>query len=358
MDDPLDDAERAEPGRGLHRERRQLLAGGVAGAAALLVGGLALRNQIRHPHKDKRARPDGRARRLVLAAPGFAHDPVLLAAEDQGVFARYNLDIRFSGAIASGRAALDAVQRGQADGAVAAALSWLPRMQDAGLDARLVCGLQAGSARLLVARRSPMHRIEDLHGHVIGIENPDSPDRLFFSIMMRRKGMDPKRDVEWRTLPSDGLGLALAEGAVQAIVGHDPQIWKMRQSLHLNELASSMSGSYGDRVSRVLGLRSQLLHDDPKAAVAVTLAIQEAAGWAATHLDLVGGLLAAKDPDLTLEQARRMLRSEGHSVHPTGLNLRNQIAQYVDEMKLLGITPETVDSTAFANRVTANVLKA
>lgn len=339
--------------------RRRMIGTGLAsGLGVAVVGGLVVRNQIRRPHRRKRAASDGKSRRLVLAVPNPHRDPVLLAAADQGIFERYQLRIAFSDPVDSGREALDRVQAGQADGAVAAALSWLPRLQaEPGLDARLVCGMQAGSARLLIARRSPVHRIEDLHRRTIGIANMDSPDRLFFSIMMRRKGMDPNRDVAWRVIPAAALGLALAGGQVQAIVGHDPAIWQLRESLHLTELASSMSGSYSARVSRVLGLSNQLLHDDPEAAVAVALAIQEAAIWADKHPDQVSVLLAAQDPDLTVEQASRMLRAEGHDVHPTGVNLRNQIAQYIDELKLLGLTPEAVDSTALAKRITVNVLK-
>jgi NitT/TauT family transport system substrate-binding protein len=337
--------------------RRRLIGAGIAGGVALgVAGSLVVRNQIRHPHKNKRAAPDGKPRQLVLAAPNPMRDPVLLAAHDQGVFTRYSLDIQFAPRIATAQSALDQVESGRADGAVVPALSWLPRLQ-AGLQARLVCGLQAGSSRLLIARRSPLHRIEDLHRRAIGIANPDGPDRLFFSIMMRRKGMNPNLDVEWRSIPAEALGLALTEGHIQAIAGHDPVIWQLRESLHFGELASSMSGSYGARVSRVLGLRNRLLDEDPKAAVAITLAMQEAAAWAAGHPQEVSVLLAAQDPDLTVEQVGRMLKSEGNAVHPTGQNLRNQIAQYVDEMKLIGLTPEDIDSATFAKHVTADVLK-
>ena len=335
--------------------RRRLVGFGLAGGVGSVVAaGLVVRNQIRHPHKQKKPTPDGKPRRLTLAAPGPGRDPVLLVASDQGIFSRYNLEIHFASDVDSGRRAIDLVQAGQADAAIAAALSWLPMLQS-GVDAHLICGITGGNARMLIPRHSPLHRIEDLHRRVIGIANPDSPDRLFFSIMMRRKGMDPNHDVEWRSLPEDGLGLALAEGHVQAIVGHDPGIWRLRESLDLGELASSMSGSYGVRVGRVLGVRSRLLLDDPNAALALVLAMQDAATWAAKHPEQVSVLLAAQDPDLTLEQAGRMLKSEGASVHPVGINLRNQIAQYVDEMKLIGLTPEDVDSAAFAKRVTANV---
>ena len=335
--------------------RRMLL---TAGGAGIAVGaGLVVRNQIRHPHKNKKVTPDGRPRHLTLAAANPGRDPVLLAARDQGLFDRYKLEIAYAGPVRSGRDALNQIQSGEADAAVAAALSWLPRLQG-GLPARLVCGLQAGSSRLLVARHSPFHRIEDLHRHVIGITNLDSPDRLFFSIMMRRKGMDPNRDVEWRQLPADGLGLALAEGHVQAVVGHDPAIWMLRDGLHLDELASSMSGSYSVRVSRVLGLRSAVLQADPVAAVALTMAMQDAARWVGAHPQQTAALLAAESPSITEEQFDRMLRSEGRAVHPVGNDLRDQVAEYMDELKLIGLTPESLDSTAFARDVTANTLKA
>ena len=337
--------------------RRRLIGSGLAGGVGLVVAGLVVRNQIRHPHKDKKPAPDGKPRRLVLAAANPQRDPVLLAAADQGIFARYNLDIEFSEPpVLSGQEALDRVQNNQADGAVAATLSWLPRLQ-AGLDARLVCGLQGGNARMLIPRHAPLHRIEDLYRHAVGLTNPDGPDRLFFSIMMRRKGMNPNKDVEWRTLPAASLGQALAGGQVQAIIGHDPVIWQLREQLKLVELASSTSGSYAVRVRRVLGVRTQLLQDDPKAVLAITLAMQDAAVWVEKHPQEVSVLLAAQDPAMTAAEVARMLKTQANNVHPMGLNLRNQIAQYVDEMKLIGLTPETVDSAQFAKRFTPNLLK-
>jgi len=348
----------ASPRLGVPFGRREALIAGVLAAGA---GGLIARNQIRHPPHRKPPAIGSRVRRLVLAAPHPLRDPVLLAATHQGMFERYRLEVSFAGPdfgdVGSGREALDQVALGHADGAVAAALSWLPRLQS-GLDARLVCGLQAGSSRLLIGRNSPIARIEDLKRRAIGITSDDSPDRLFFSIMMRRKGMDPNRDVQWRAMPPDALGLALAEGEVQAIVGHDPGIWRLRETLHLTELASSMSGSYSVRVSRLLGLRTDLLRRDPAGAYALTMAVRDAASWIAHHHEQIAVLLATQDDRLTLQQVSRMLATEGLGVQPTGQELQNQVAEYLDELKLLAIVPENVQSDVLARRLTANVLKA
>uniref|UniRef100_UPI001575503C ABC transporter substrate-binding protein n=1 Tax=Caulobacter sp. S45 TaxID=1641861 RepID=UPI001575503C len=299
-------------------------------------------------------------RRLTLACPHPAHDPVLIVAQRQGVFARYNLDVTVQGGPASGQQAIDRLHPDGAEAVVAPALSWLPRLM-AGLDARLIGGLQSGSARLLVAARSPIKRIEDLHRRAIGIADTSTDaypgaDRLFFSIMMRRKGMDPNHDVTWVPLAPDQFADALAGHRVQAVAGHDPVIWQVREALRLTELASSMTGSYGTRVSRVLGLRGDVLRADPAAAVALVLAFREAAESVARHPDAAASVLADQLPDMDQAQIERMLHAEGHTVHPIGSDLREQIAQYIDELKLIGLAGDELDSAALARRFCANVL--
>lgn len=334
--------------------RRRVLAVGLGTAAAVAGGGLVLRNQLRHPHRDKRSRPDGRYRRLTLACPHPAHDAELIAATRGGIFQRYNLDIALVKGLNSGAEALDRLRPGGAEVAIAPALSWLPRLVG-GLDGRLVCGLQSGSSRLLIDRKSPIKRIEDLYRHAIGIAD-NGADRLFFSIMMRRKGMNPFDDVRWVQLPPDQFAGALARREVQAVAGHDPVIWRIKEQDRLPELASSMTGSYGTRVSRVLGLRGDVLRDDPEAAVVLALAMQEAARFAQSHPADVASLMADELPDMDQAAIERMFRAEGHAVHPVGHELRDQMAQYVDELKLIGMVSEDADSGGLARRFCPLVL--
>ncbi|MBE7213416.1 MAG: ABC transporter substrate-binding protein, partial [Gluconacetobacter diazotrophicus] len=296
--------------------RRRLLVGGAAGLVAAGTAGLVVRNQIRHPHRDKRSRPDGRYRRVALASPHPMHDAELMAARNGGIFARYNLDVSIVPGLNSGAEALEQLKAGHAEAAVAPALSWLPRLIG-GLDARLISGLQSGSSRLLIDRKSRIKRIEDLFHGAVGIAD-NGADRLFFSIMMRRKGMNPENDVRWVQIPPDRFGDALGRREVQAVAGHDPVIWQIKERFHLPELASSMTGSYGTRVSRVLGLRGDVLRDDPGAAVVLTLAMQDAAAFVQTHPADAASLMADDLPDMTASDVERMFRSEGHAVHPVG----------------------------------------
>lgn len=339
--------------------RRGLL-GGLAGAA-VLGGGLVVRNQLRHAHPDETVRPDGQFRKLTLACPHPAHDPVLALALHEGFLARYNLDITVLSGFSSGQEALAQLRPGGADVAIAAALSWLPRLLG-GLDARMVAGLQSGSSRLLVDRKSTFKRIEDLHRHSIGLADARGgadagADRLFFSIMMRRKGMNPNVDVNWVSVAPERFSDALASGQVQAVAGHDPVIWQVREQLRLVELASSMTGSYAQRVSRVLGVRGDLLTADPQAAVSLVLAFQDAARTVAHHLGETASILADQLPDMSLPTIQTMLEAEGHTVHPVGTELREQIAQYIDELKLLGLVPEEQDSGGLSKRFCQTILR-
>ncbi len=338
--------------------RRALLGAGAGtwlglGIGLAGVGALVARNQIRHPHRDKTTRPDGRFRRVTIASTHPAHDPVLIVAQRLGVFARYNLDVTVPAGVASGQEAIDQLRTG-ADAAVAPALSWLPRLLG-GLDAELVAGLQSGSARLLVDRRSPIKRIEDLNRRSIGIADAStgthaSADRLFFSVVMRRKGMNPDHDVAWVQMPPSDMPAALAAQRVQAVVGHDPVIWQMLEGGRLREVASSMTGSYGVRVSRVLGVRGDVLRADPALGVQLVLAFEDAATTVARHLDEAASVLADDLPDMDERAVARMLHAEGHSVHPVGTVLREQVAQYIDELKLIGLADDELDSGRLARR--------
>ena len=76
------------------------------------------------------------------------------------------------------------------------------------------------------------------------------------------------------------------------------------------------------------------------------LAFEDAATTVAHHLDEAASVLADELPDMDLPGIERMLHSEGHSVHPVGTALREQVAQYIDELKLIALAADDLDSGA------------
>ncbi|OUJ12674.1 ABC transporter substrate-binding protein [Acetobacter sp. DsW_063] len=334
------------------RRRALMLAGGVAGAAAAY--GVA--TQLRHPTKSHRE-PDGRFRTLTLHWPHADRDPVLIVARERGFFANYSLDVKTPGETPTGNSAISEVAQDRAVGAVAPALSWLPRLHD-GTPAKLVAGLTAGSFRVLVRVKSGVTRLESIVGKTIATTDEDSADRRFFSVLLRRKGIDADRSVNWTLLPMNEVSGALASGDIDGIVAHDPFAWTLLTApgAGLKELAGSTTGLYAERVNLVLGLTDEFLDSDPDGSVALTLALRDTCRWIAAHTDEVSTLLSHHLTDMDDDAVDAMLAHEPRPVHLLGRWLRDQMAQYADELKLIGRLPDALDSGAFAKSICRNVL--
>ncbi|GBQ28467.1 nitrate/sulfonate/bicarbonate transporter substrate-binding periplasmic protein [Acetobacter estunensis NRIC 0472] len=335
------------------RSRRRLLvaAGGTCGLA-FLGGGLWWKG-----HRPHRAHLplDGQPRSLTLAWPDPEVDPVLIVARESGFFTRYNLDVTIRPMV-TGDQAISALTHDDFAAAVAPALSWLPGLH-AGVPARLVAGLSAGTFRLLVRKRSGMTRLEHLIGRTVIVPNDDSSDRCFLSVQMRRKGLNPG-DVHWRSVPEADLDRVVAAPDMDAIITHDTLGWQLRMdnTATLFELLGSTTGHYAERVNQVLGLSDRFIDTDPQGAAALTLALRDACRWIEKHRKDVASLLAPHLVDMELADVTDMLAHEPAPVHLLGRWLRDQMAQYADELKLIGRLPDTISSDLFAASVCRDVI--
>ncbi|CAP57157.1 conserved hypothetical protein [Gluconacetobacter diazotrophicus PA1 5] len=341
---------------GLSR-RRVLIAGAGAGGAAALAGGLAVRHRLHHQAvTHHKVLPDGRFRRLALSWP--SSNMLVFAVARQHFFAAYNLDVALVGGARSGRAAIADMVAGRAVGAASPILTWLDVMRLGGVQARLVSGLQSGTFRLLVRRKLKVVRLDGIAGLRIAVEDQDMADRLFFSVMMRRKGIDPEASVRWVTLPPEQVMDAARAGEIDAVAAHDPLAWQLLHGTDspFFELANSTTGHYGERANLALGLSDSLLQSDPAAAAALVMALRAASDWIKAHPDQAASLMTGQIPGMETGDILSMLRHETLGISPVGNDLRVQVAQYVDEMKLLGRVPDTVGSSAYAKRVCANAL--
>ncbi|MFT9252436.1 MAG: ABC transporter substrate-binding protein, partial [Acetobacter okinawensis] len=164
---------------------RRALLWGAGGCAAM--GGVVVLTHHSRP-RTPRKQPDGVYRKLKIAWPEAAMSPVLAAAQEKSFFAQYNLDVDPLPDIHNGQDALEALVQQKAAYALAPALTWLQRLH-AGLPARLIMGVQSGSRRLLVRRSSGITRLDQLMGRNVAVPDQNAADKLFFCIMMRRKGM-------------------------------------------------------------------------------------------------------------------------------------------------------------------------
>jgi NitT/TauT family transport system substrate-binding protein len=169
-----------------------------------------------------------RALKLAVNLNAVCLAPVVIA-HGQGFFKKHNLDVELVNFGNSTEVLLEAIATGKADAGVGMALRWLKALEQ-GFDVKLTAGTHGGCLRLLSAVNGNVLKLEDLKGKTIGVTDMASPDRNFFSILLKKHGIDPVRDVDWRLYPADLLGTALERGEVQAVSGSDPFMYRLIKS--------------------------------------------------------------------------------------------------------------------------------
>ena len=275
-------------------------------------------------------------------------------AVQHGLFTKHGLDVEPINFGGSTDQLLEAISTGKADAGVGMALRWLKPLEQ-GFDVKFTTAIHGGCMRLFTAQGSPIKSVADLKGKVVGVSDMAAPDKNFFSIAAAKLGLDPNSDITWRQFPADLLGVALKKGEVEAFTLGDPLGWVVRERDNLVEVANNLSGEFAHRACCVLGIRGSLVRDDRGAAAALTQALLEAQHFVAEHPDESAAVFARYSP-APQSQLAAMLRSQTHAHHPVGGDLRQEIALYAEELKLVGVMRKNTDPQRFAAKVTADVL--
>ncbi|MBN6335093.1 ABC transporter substrate-binding protein, partial [Escherichia coli] len=137
------------------------------------------------------------------------------------------------------------------------------------------------------AKDSPFGGLESLKGQTIGVTDMAGPDKNFFAILLKRHGIDPISDVQWKVYPADLLSVALDKREIAAISGSEPFSYRLLETGKYQLIASNMTGDYANLSCCVLGVSGSLARDHKPAAAALTQAILEAHSYAAAHPESV-----------------------------------------------------------------------
>ncbi len=322
------------------RRRHAVAAFGAAAGAAVLA--------------PRHARGAGAPVRLAWPR-GAVADLAVTIANDLGLFAQYGLAVTLVEAAPSGLDLAGRLASGEEDAAVGPVLLLLEPLRQ-GLDAKLTTGLGGGGLRLLAEKRSGLRHIEDIKHKRIGVADARGQARLFFSIMMRRKGVDPLKDVEWLVIePAEQEG-AIRAGRVDAVAAADPQAFYLLRALQAVEIATNLSGSYRQRVANVLACGGRMLRDRRDQAVSLTRALRQAAWWPRGHAHEAAMMIAGWATRLDEADRTAMVRSETIGETTSGRALVDDLAEYADELRLLGLFPYALNAEVFARGVCDDVL--
>ena len=186
------------------------------GATLALVGGGGYASYYLSSSPKQRIN-DYPPQSIRIAWPKSESDSLLAIAQTEGFFEKYALNVTILPNIQNHLQAMDALKQNLCDAAVLSALDWLPELLG-GVPARLLVGISGGNFRLLASRKQRIDRLIDLAGLKIATHRHSAKERLFFSILLRRKGLNPEQNIKWVEMEKVELLPALLSNQVQAII--------------------------------------------------------------------------------------------------------------------------------------------
>ncbi|MFM0285739.1 ABC transporter substrate-binding protein [Paraburkholderia megapolitana] len=338
----------------INSERRAWLRKTAWAAGATALGGVSLGLSGPLAYADNAADNTLKPLKLSWNAGAICTAPVPVAVK-QGFFKRHGLQVELINFAGSTDQLLEAIATGKSDAGVGMALRWIKPLEQ-GFDVKLTAGIHGGCMRLLATRTSGIVDLAGLKGRTVGVSDMASPAKNFFAITLKKIGIDPDNEVQWRQYPANLLGVALKKGEVHAIADGDPTIWTLRESDHLYEVSNNLCGEYQNRVCCVLGVRGTLVRKDRATAQALTQALLEATEWTANNPADAAAIFSAYAPSADVGQLTAMLKSHTDKHHPVGDAFRKEIALYADDLKTVGVLNSGTDSNRFSARVFSDVL--
>ncbi|WP_213954423.1 MULTISPECIES: ABC transporter substrate-binding protein [unclassified Variovorax] len=326
--------------------RRGVLARGAGAAAVLASSGLLASRAWSQPRK------------LTFAwnATAFCLSPVVVAQE-RGIFEKNGLNVELINYTGSTDQLLESLATAKADAAVGMIHRWLKPLES-GFDVKIVGSSHGGCVRMVGVKEAGVTDLKKLKGKTIGVSDIASPGKNFFSILLKKNGIDADTDVTWRQYPADLLDIAVNKGEIQAIADGDPTLYliEKRNKGRYVELASNLSGEYKDKVCCIVGARGELVRNDKPTVAALVRSIVQASDYVAENPNESAKLFAKYSPKVPVEDLQALLGTLTHAHHPTGKSLRDEVEFYARDFKSVGVLKSTTDPVRLANHVSVDVL--
>lgn len=343
--------------------RRHFLGYSAAAMVASALPGRAAAEEHQHSLSGPHDLLQGGAGEWALAQPtpvrlavnlnAICLAPVVVADRHQ-FFKAHNLDVEFVNFGNSTELLLESIATGKAEAAVGMALRWLKALEQ-GFDVKLTAGTHGGCMRLL-ARNDGPSTLEQLKGKTIGVTDMAGADKNFFALMLKKHGIDPETEVNWRVFPQDLLPMVLQKGEIQAASGSDPIMWRLTQQPGYREISTNLMDEYANLSCCVTGMRGSLVREQPDVAAAITHAILQAHAWAARHPEAIGTEFNGHALNTTPQEIASVLKTHTHGHYAVGNAFVNEIDVYARDLKAINVLRPETDPRLFAQGITHNVL--
>jgi NitT/TauT family transport system substrate-binding protein len=336
----------AKTSNALLSRRKMLGAAGAVGIATTL-GVLAKPAIVRSADLQKV--------RLGWAQPAACHAPPAYAAKT-GVFAKHGIDVELVDFLANGDDALTKfIASGKIDVGAGFLLGWLKPL-DEGLDVRVISGTHAGCTRLLTTRTSGIKQAPDLRGKTIAVAQSNGSAQQIFAVTLAKLGIDPDKNVTWKVFPYNLLAASVQKGEADALGHLDPQTFGWIRDEHLIEIANNQTGTYENLSCCTVGASADFLKKDKSVVRATVEAIIETHEVVARDPAAVAKFYKETyKPPVSEEALTELLGQLACHHHPAGPAQEREIAEEIEDLKLISVFRPSADGKALARKFTYNV---
>lgn len=170
---------------------------------------------------------------LSAAIPALALDRVrvghivdidsipLLVMVQQGIDKKHGLEVELKGFPGSSPAHT-ALRGGALDSIANMGTNAAALLNAEGGDVKIVRGYSLATLKVAVKKDSPLKTLADLRGQKIAVTSLAGSSYIMTAMVLKARGIDPKRDLEVATVPSASLVAALDKGQVAAATVWEP----------------------------------------------------------------------------------------------------------------------------------------
>jgi ABC-type nitrate/sulfonate/bicarbonate transport system substrate-binding protein len=170
---------------------------------------------------------------LSAAAPAWALDRIrvghivdidsipLLVMVEKGIDRKHELEVDLKG-FPSSSAAHTALRGGALDSIANMGTNAAALLNAEGGDVKIVRGFSLATLKVAVKKDSPLKTLADLKGQKLAVTSLAGSSYIMTAMVLKARGLDPKKDLEVATVPSASLVAALDKGQVAAATVWEP----------------------------------------------------------------------------------------------------------------------------------------
>ena len=285
--------------------------------------------------------------KVKIGIIGLTCEAPLFVAYEKGFFKEEGVEVEL--VKADWKTLADSLGLGKLD-ATHTLVMYVLKPIEQGADLKMTAGVHKGCLRIQAGTKTPIKTLQELKGKRIGIPNMGSPPHMFASRVLAANGIDPSKDVTWRTFPPQEQGMALDKGEIDAVATSEPiGTMLLRTDKVRNVVDQAVDAPYKDEYCCAVVVNGKFASRDPAAAAKVTRAILKGAKWVQTNPTAAAQLSVEKkhlayNPELNAQALSKL------TYIPSVAGGRDATGLAAEEMKKAKLLSPTTDVAQLSKR--------